>query len=69
MERPLIKKTIRPHEAAEVYGISAGTLANLRSRKEGPQYFKRGRAVFYFVRDFEAWLTRNPVLTRESVGS
>ncbi len=67
MEASISKKSIRPHEAATMFGLSVGTLANLRSKKEGPRYFKQGRAVFYLVRDFEDWLLRNPVLTKEAV--
>ncbi|MGD0236949.1 MAG: helix-turn-helix domain-containing protein [Syntrophorhabdales bacterium] len=64
----LARKTLRPCEVAEVYGVSLGTLANLRSRRLGPKFFKQGKSVFYRVEDFESWLMRNPVLTRDCTG-
>lgn len=61
------KKALSPEEAAALYSIPAGTLGNLRSRREGPKFFKVGRRVVYMVEDFESWLRRNPVLTKDSI--
>ena len=59
------KVFINAKQAEELYGIDAGTLANLRHAKQGPKYYKRGRSAIYKVEEFEAWLTRCPVKTVE----
>lgn len=63
------KKAVTPSEAAEIYGLNEGTLANLRCHRQGPKYFKvgKGRKVIYFIEDLEAWLREQPVLTRDSI--
>lgn len=40
-----------------------GSLANLRSKKKGPRYYKNGRKVLYRGSDIDAWLLENPVQT------
>jgi hypothetical protein len=44
-----------PKEAAERMRISVGTLANWRTRGEGPRYIKWGRKVLYPVPEIEAF--------------
>ena len=62
------KKTISPETAAELYDLSRGSLANLRSKGKGPKFYKiGGRKVLYRVEDFEAWLKSNPVQTTDSI--
>jgi predicted DNA-binding transcriptional regulator AlpA len=61
------KKALTPREAAERYALSAGTLANMRYKKIGPRYYRVGRKVLYMVSDLEEWITRNPVLTMDSL--
>lgn len=62
------KKAITPKEAAEAYGITEGTLANLRYLGRGCKFYKVGkRKVLYLVSDFEEWIKRNPVLTIDSL--
>lgn len=65
--------TMSPEQAAERYGINKGTLANLRSKKQGPPYLKmpgqgkkKNTKILYRVKDFEAWVFANPVKTMES---
>jgi hypothetical protein len=58
------KEFISPKEAEELFGIKAGTLANMRVRNEGPAYYKGKRRVLYSVDDFRAWVTANPVQTK-----
>ena len=58
--------TISPEEAAAIYGVNRGTLANLRSRKLGCPYIKVGRKILYKVDLFERWLFSTPVKTMES---
>ena len=61
------RRALSPDEAAAMYGLNVGTLANLRYAKQGPKYFKVGKKVVYFVEDVEAWIRQNPVLTRDSI--
>jgi hypothetical protein len=61
------RRTVTPQKAAEIYGLSVGHLANLRSRGLGASYHKRGRRVYYLVDHLEAWLLQNPVLTIDSL--
>lgn len=66
-KRNHMKRCGTPQEICEIYGLDVGTLANLRTQRRGPKFFKVGRRVFYFLSDVEAWLRRNPVLTTDSV--
>ncbi len=64
------KRAMTPREAADAYGLSEGHLANLRSRRQGPKFYRvppGGRKIVYFVSDLEDWIRSNPVLTVESV--
>jgi hypothetical protein len=61
------KKAAKPSEIAEIFGLDTGSLANMRSQKRGPKYYKLGRAVFYFLDDVEAWLRMTPVETIDSI--
>lgn len=68
MGKELKKRAITPAELEEIYGIPRGSSANLRWQKKGPKYYKAGpRRVIYMVEDVEEWLSRNPVLTTDSV--
>ena len=57
------RKAVTAEEAAEIYSLNAGTLANMRAAKKGPRYVKQGRKILYFVSDLEAWLRSGTVLT------
>jgi len=61
------RKALSPKDVAEIYSLSEGSLANMRSRREGPRYYKIGRKVIYFITDIEDWLKRTPVLTIDSL--
>lgn len=63
----LKRKTVTPQDAAEIYGLSVGTLANLRCKKTGPEYHFCGRRIYYRVEELEAWLFQNRVLTIDSI--
>ena len=68
MQKKIDKRiTITPKEAAEIYGLSVGTLANDRYNKRGPKYFRCGRKILYRVDYLEGWLFQNPVLTIDSL--
>jgi excisionase family DNA binding protein len=43
-------------EAAELLGLAASTLENLRVLGGGPTYLKLGRAVRYRAEDLDGWL-------------
>jgi len=61
------KRTITAETASMLYDLSKGTLANLRSQKKGPTFYRVGRKVLYRVEDFENWLQTCPVLTKDSI--
>ena len=62
------KVAVTPKEAAQMYGLSEGTLANLRCRRLGAKFYRAGnKKILYFVSDLEDWLKRNPVLTKDSL--
>jgi len=62
------KKALNPPEVAARYGIPTGTLANMRSERRGPRFYKIGRKkILYFDEDVESWLRSNPVETIDSV--
>jgi hypothetical protein len=68
MNKELKKRAITPAELEAIYGIPRGSAANLRWQKKGPKYYKAGpRRVIYMVEDVEEWLSRNPVLTTDSI--
>jgi len=46
---------------------SVGVLANWRSEKKGPKYFKVNTKIVYRPRDIECFLFANPVLTIDSI--
>jgi hypothetical protein len=62
-----VRRTAKTGEICMIYGLNPGTLANLRSQKKGPRYYKQNRTVFYFLEDIETWLRQNPFETIDSV--
>jgi hypothetical protein len=66
------ERALSPEEVVTIYPAltrSMGTLANWRSRKRGPKFYKLSRAgrVVYKARDIEDFLFRNPILTSDCV--
>jgi len=57
------KVSVSPEQAAKLYGLNPGSLANMRCRKQGPRYFRVGKKVLYKVEDLERWLFDEPVMT------
>lgn len=55
------KLFLRSTEVEELYGISASTLANWRSKRTGPKYHKVGGAVRYKVEDLDAFMESKKV--------
>ena len=70
MQKPIRipdKRALTPRDVSFMYGLSEGTLANWRSKKIGPKYYKAGsRKVIYFEADLEAWAKGNPIHTLDS---
>lgn len=54
----MMKRALRPQEAALTLSTSLRTLARWRAHGEGPTWFKQGRNVYYPTREIEAWLHR-----------
>lgn len=50
------KKYLTPKEVSVVFSIPTGTLANLRSRKQGPAYNRVGTKVLYRACDVDEWV-------------
>ena len=61
------KRALSAGLVCELYDLDPGTLANLRSQRKGPRFFKTGRKVYYRPEDVEAWLFSNPVQTIDNV--
>ena len=54
------KKSGTTIQIAETFGLKASTLAVMRSKGKGPNYYKIGRKVIYFYKDVERWLKSFP---------
>jgi hypothetical protein len=64
------RAALTPEDVIQTYPAlttSVGTLANWRSRKRGPKFYKLARRVVYRSKDIEDYLFRNPILTIDSV--
>jgi hypothetical protein len=63
---PLPKIAVTTEEAAQIYGPEKGTLANWRSQRKGPHFYRVGRKILYKIADLEAFLFQKPVQTIDS---
>ena len=52
------KILLDPNDVEAVFGLKAGTLANLRSLGRGPKFIKVGRKVLYAKADVERWVRK-----------
>ncbi|KUG21829.1 hypothetical protein ASZ90_008402 [hydrocarbon metagenome] len=53
-----------PEELIKIFrGLSIGSLANWRTAKRGPKYYKFGRKVVYKLEDVKNFLTDNVIRT------
>ena len=55
-----------PQQVSGITGLCTATLANWRSRREGPTWLKTGRKIWYPVADFESWMEGLKVGTENS---
>lgn len=51
----LLRRLLRPQEAAAYLGLSHSTLAKLRLTGGGPSFRKLGRSVRYHLDDLDRW--------------
>ena len=59
------RRYLTAKETAELIRTTAGVLANLRMRGEGPRYIKLNRKCLYDLRDVENWLDRRRIRTAD----
>ena len=64
IERLKRKECLSPEEVELVYGLRATTLANKRSKAQGPEYIKDGEKILYKQKAIKAYLEARIVLTR-----
>ena len=57
------RRFLTSKETAELIRTTAGVLANMRMRGEGPRYIKLDRKCLYDLRDVESWLDRRRIIT------
>lgn len=61
------KQFYSPSEAAEYLGLSASTLAKMRSRGDGPVFRKFGGRIRYSIQDLDAWAERHAATSTSQV--
>jgi len=61
------EKALTPKDVQELYGVSVGHQANLRSKRRGPKFYKAGGKVLYRPEDTDAYYFANPFLTVDSL--
>jgi len=55
------EKALTTEEAAQILGVKARTLVELRFQKQGPSFVKIGRLIRYRYRDLMKYLDQNTV--------
>jgi hypothetical protein len=60
------QEVLSESEAAEYLHQGRGTLRSWRANSRGPAFMKDKRGVRYHIKDLDAWLTANRVITSES---
>ncbi len=61
------RKALTAEEIEAEYGIPKGHLANKRSSRTGPAFYRVGRRIYYRRDEFERWFFANKVLTSDSL--
>ncbi len=57
--RAVTPEYLDTEQASILTGVAVQTLEILRSRRDGPAFYKVGRSVRYAVRDLRAWMERD----------
>ena len=57
------KEFLTPDEVERIYGLKATTMANKRSRAQGPEYIKDGEKILYSQKAVKAYLAAKHVKT------
>jgi hypothetical protein len=64
VERLKRREYLLPEEVEIVYGLKASTLANKRSKAQGPEYVKDGDKIYYRQQAVKAYLDARTIKTR-----
>ena len=64
IERLKRREYLTAEEVELVYGLKAATLANKRSKAQGPEYIKDGDKILYRQRAVKAYLDAKTIKTR-----
>jgi hypothetical protein len=68
-EKKIKKVFISPEEVETMTSIPVGSLANMRWKKEGVKFYKKGRKILYDISEVETWIREGGVLTVDSLDS
>jgi hypothetical protein len=61
------RKMVSRQQAALMYDVSPGHLANLLCQGRGPKAYRCGKKVLYRIEDLEAFFTSRPVQKLDSI--
>ena len=64
LERLKRREYLLPEEVEILYGLKASTLANKRSKANGPEYIKDGDKILYRQQTIKAYLEARIIKTR-----
>ena len=64
VERLKRREYLTPEEVEAVYGLKAATLANKRSKAQGPEYIKDGDRILYRQQAIKIYLDARAIKTR-----
>jgi hypothetical protein len=64
VERLKRREYLLPEEVDIVYGLKVNTLANKRSKAQGPEYIKDGDKIYYRQQAIKAYLDARTIKTR-----
>jgi len=63
LEKLKRKEYLTPDEVEIVYGLKAATLANKRTKSQGPEYIKDGERILYRQQAVRAYLESRAIRT------
>jgi hypothetical protein len=67
MVEKMPKRMVGRKEAAMMFSVAAGTLANMLCEGRGPRAFRVGRRILYKIEDLEEFFCSSPVHTVDSL--